>query len=116
MPWVLPFDEPVVLDRHYRLLRRSAYIKGVVEEAPSVITLNMRAASAMVNEYLARAYPFRQEPNGRYARTSFSLAACEEDYTAESEFPAEPSDVLGRGDAEPLLGLLAFRLPKKVAA
>jgi hypothetical protein len=55
-------------------------IAGVVEVAPSVISLNMRAAAACVNEFIARAYPFRLEPNERYARTLFSLAACEEEY------------------------------------
>jgi len=92
------------------------YIKGVLEEAPGVITLNMRAASAVVNEFIARAYPYRHEPNALYARTTFSLAACEEDHTAESAFSAEKSDILGRGDAEPLLGLPLLRRPRKVAA
>ncbi len=84
------------------------YIKGVQVEAPSVITLNMRAASAMVNEFIARCYPFRLEPNRRYARTNFSLAACDEDYFSEASFEASPSLVLARGDEEPLLGIQAF--------
>lgn len=84
---------------------REGYFKGLIEEAPAVITLNMRAASACVNEFVARAYPFRLEPNERYARTTFSLAACEEEYTAEQEFVASPSVVLARGTQEPLLGL-----------
>lgn len=36
------------------------YIKGVVEEAPSVIALNLRVSSAVVSEFLARAFPFRR--------------------------------------------------------
>jgi hypothetical protein len=39
------------------------YLKGVIDEAPSVITLNMRAASACVMEFIARCYPFRHESN-----------------------------------------------------
>lgn len=83
----------------------AGYIKGMVEQAPSVITLNMRAAAAMMNEFIARAFPFRLDPNGLYARTSFSLAACEEDYVAEGDFPCTPNPLLARGDLEPLLGL-----------
>lgn len=81
------------------------YIKGVIEEAPSVITLNMRAASALMNEFIARAYPFRLESNQKYARTEFRLASCEEEFVAEEEFSVAPNSVLGRGAQEPLLGL-----------
>jgi hypothetical protein len=88
---------------------QAGYLKGVVEEAPAVITLNMRAASAAVNEFLARAYPFRLDANGLYARTQFSLAACDEDHTAEGAFPYASSPMLARGDMEPLLGLPVLR-------
>lgn len=84
---------------------RDGYFKGLLEEAPSVITLNARAAAACVNEFVARACPFRLESNERYARTTFSLAACEEDYTAEHEFVVSPNPMLARGSEEPLLGL-----------
>lgn len=94
----------------------AGYIRGLVEEAPGVITLNMRAASACVNEFIARAYPYRFDPNRRYARTMFSLAACEEDYTAEDAFPVAPNSMVAHGDAEPLLGIPSLRWPRKVAA
>jgi proteasome lid subunit RPN8/RPN11 len=81
------------------------YIKGIAEEAPSVITLNMRAASSCVNEFIARGFPFRLDPNEKYARTTFSLAACEEEYVAEQEFVVAANPVLARGDKEPLLNL-----------
>ncbi len=90
----------------------AGYIKGILEEAPSVITLNMRAASALVNEFIARAYPFRQEPNRNYARSEFSLAACDEEHYSEDEYDRRENDLLGRGDAEPLLGLPQFRKPR----
>ena len=71
-----------------------------------VMQAMVRAAAACVNEFIARAYPFRHEPNQHYARTQFSLAACEEEYTAESSFQsAAYSSFLGRGSEEPLLGL-----------
>ena len=80
------------------------YIKGKVEEAPAVISLNMRAASACMIEFILRSYPFRLEPNRSYARTKFSLAAGEEVSFGEDHFELGPSPVLGRGDREPLLG------------
>ena len=102
-------------DAHRQELE-AGYIKGLVEEAPSVITLNMRAAAACVNEFIARAYPFRIEPNSLYARTSFSLAACEEEFTGEESFDTSPNPALGRGALEPLLGVPALRAPRKEAS
>ncbi|MDM9627861.1 ThiF family adenylyltransferase [Rhizobium sp. S152] len=99
----------------YRDELAAGYIKGVLEEAPSVITLNMRAASALVNEFIARAYPFRQEPNRNYARSEFSLAACDEEHYAEDEYQRQENDLFGRGDAEPLLGMPQFRKSKRNA-
>jgi len=95
---------------------QAGYIKGILEEAPSVITLNMRASSALVSEYIARAYLFRQEPNRRYARTMFSLAACDEDHYDEDDFELHDNGIFGRGDAEPLLGLPSFRQQRRNAA
>lgn len=79
------------------------YIKGAHAEAPGVIALNMRAASAAVLEYVARAFPFRHEPNERYARTTFSLAEMEEEHFAEGHFDPAMSHVLGMGASEPPL-------------
>lgn len=92
------------------------YIKGFVDEAPSVITLNMRAASATVNEFIARTHPFRHDPNRLYARTRFSLAACDEDHYSEDSFQAADNGLLGRGATEPLLGLPLLQLQRKAAA
>jgi hypothetical protein len=96
---------------------QAGYLPGLIDEAPAVITLNMRAASACVNEFIARAYPYRHEKNENYARTQFSLAACEEEFTPESAFPCAPNVSLGRGSLEPLLGLpfLSLGLEEQVA-
>jgi len=88
---------------------QNGYLKGVVEQAPSVITLNMRAASACVMEFVARVYPFRHDPNSEYVRTAFSLADGEEERFAESSFSRSLNVVLARGDEEPLLGLPSLR-------
>ena len=94
----------------------AGYIPGIVDEAPAVITLNMRASAACMNEFIARAYPYRHESNERYARTQFSLAACEEEFTAESSFPHSPNPSLGRGSIEPLLGMPFLSLRSGVQA
>ncbi|WP_116091837.1 ThiF family adenylyltransferase [Sphingomonas crusticola] len=86
------------------------YIRGTHTEAPGVIALNMRAASGAMLEYVARAFPFRHEPNENYARITFSMAEMEEDHFAEGHFDAARSSVLGIGAMEPLLGLPSLGL------
>lgn len=81
------------------------YMPGALEEAPSVIALNMRAASACVMEFIARAYPFRHDPNAQRARTVFSLAACEEEFESEASFVRAKNSLLATGLKHPLLGL-----------
>jgi ThiF family/Prokaryotic homologs of the JAB domain len=90
---------------------RAGYMPGLQEEAPSVITVNMRAASAAVQEFIARAYPYRLDGNKKYARTIFSLAAMDEDFTNEEAFPCSVNELLGLGLAEPLLGLIHWKSP-----
>lgn len=84
---------------------RVGYIEGHPEQAPAVIALNMRAASACVMEFIARAFPFRHDENARFARTRFMLAEAFEEFTCESDFCASPSPLLALGSAEPLLHL-----------
>jgi hypothetical protein len=76
----------------------------------------MRAASALMNEFIARAYPFRLDPNQKYARTEFRLASCEEEFVAEEEFPCAANPILARGAQEPLLGLPMLGRRRKEAA
>lgn len=84
---------------------RDGYIKGAPEEAPSVISLNMRATADLMLEFIARAYPFRHDANVKYSRRQLSFAAGEEEYTAETEFTASENPLLARGEQEPLIGL-----------
>lgn len=81
------------------------YIPGADEEAPSVITLNMRAASDLVMEFQARIHPFRHDPNENFSRREFALASAEEEFQHESAFNITQNPLLARGDIEPLLGL-----------
>ncbi len=83
----------------------AGYIKGVHEEAPSVMALNMRAASDAVMEWLARQYCYRHDANACYARTIFSLAGGEVDYETEDNFKQQSPTHFARGLIEPLLGI-----------
>jgi proteasome lid subunit RPN8/RPN11 len=91
------------------------YLRGMAEEAPGVITLNMRAASACVIELLARMFPFRQFPNEARARSIFMLAEGDEDTFAESQFITGNRFPLAVGVTDPLLGLPALAQPRRAA-
>lgn len=84
---------------------KEGYMPGIDEEAPSVITVNMRAASMVVQEFVARAFPYRLESNRRYARTMFALASEDCDYFCEDDFNSVRNDNYAAGFASPLLGL-----------
>ena len=91
------------------------YLRGMAEEAPGVITLNMRAASACVIEFLARICPFRDFPNETRARSIFMLAEGDEDTFSESQFTAGNRFSLALGVTDPLLGLPALARRRRVA-
>ena len=84
------------------------YLQGMQEEAPGVIALNMRAASACIIEFLARLFPFRKFPNEDHARAIFMLAEGDEDTFAEKQFTAGDRFPVADGASEPLLGIPAF--------
>lgn len=83
--------------------RAEGYIKGAPEEAPSVIALNMRAASAAMLEFVARICPFRHEPNADHARSSFALADGDTDIIPASAIARTGFIGTGKGFGEPLL-------------
>lgn len=91
----------------------AGYIKGVHEEAPSVMALNMRAAGDAVMEWIARQYGYRHEGNQPYARTVFSLAGGEVDYDFETSFPETDNPEFARGLTEPLLGIPALAINER---
>ena len=87
----------------------------MTEEAPGVITLNMRAASACVVEFIARLFRFREFANETRARTIFMLAEGDEDVFAERQFQNGLRFPVAEGAAEPLLGLPALAMQRRVA-
>lgn len=87
----------------YREQKAAKYIRGVAEERPAVISVNMLYASLGVNELLARLHGFRDDANSDYARTQVSLTQWR--MFAEPEGPPCPrlAAKVGRGDLTPLL-------------
>jgi hypothetical protein len=91
---------------YYEEQRKAGYIKGVQENRPAVISVNMQFAGLAVNEMIARLHPFRENPNRAYAKIGLSLS--------ELAFYPEPepsmvcrymSRQVGKGDVTPLLNL-----------
>jgi ThiF family/Prokaryotic homologs of the JAB domain len=87
----------------YRRRIKEGYLRGVEEDRPAVVSLNMFFAALVVNDFLARIHPYRNTANGDYACISASLA--EVQFYPEGE--AAPCQLLdrhvGRGDVTPLL-------------
>ncbi|WP_408439247.1 HesA/MoeB/ThiF family protein [Paraburkholderia sediminicola] len=89
----------------YREQVKVGYIKGVAEDRPAVISINMQMASTAVNEFLARLHPYRYDDNAEFAvvRKSFIQGA---DYK-ETEGPSFGTFTanVGKGDVRPLLSM-----------
>ncbi len=81
----------------------SKYIKGVNEERPAVISVNMTAAALGVNEMLARIHPYRDAANSSSECCTFDLV----NGHMVSWPVSSPCEVLakhaGRGDVTPFL-------------
>jgi hypothetical protein len=89
----------------YRQQLSVGYIRGVAEDRPAVISINMQIASGAINEFLARLHPYRLDGNDAFAisRTSFIQGVIyqEPDPPASEMF----SRFVGRGDVAPLLSM-----------
>lgn len=96
--------------QEYERLKRQGYIKGVAVDRPAVISINMAAASAAINEFLARLHGFRVQPNAAFAIRRISLTDPEASIDEGDGTPCpEMARLLGRGDQEPFLGMMRFR-------
>jgi hypothetical protein len=87
----------------YRDLLEEGYIKGVAEDRPAVIQLNMLIASFAVNELLARVHPYRLDQNSDFAIRRISLSHGIFETEPDGEACPSLTKHVGRGDVEPLL-------------
>ncbi len=89
----------------YREQVKAGYIRGVNEDRPAVISINMQMASTAVNEFLARLHPYRLDDNSDFStvRTSFiqGVNYLEPDRCASGTFLRH----IGKGDVRPLLSM-----------
>jgi hypothetical protein len=87
----------------YRARRDEGYLRGIDEDRPAVIPVNMFFSSLVVQEFLGRLHPFRNAPNRSHSIVRGNLM---EPYLV-NEPDGEACGVLrrhvGRGDVEPLL-------------
>jgi ThiF family/Prokaryotic homologs of the JAB domain len=99
----------------YREQVKAGYIKGVAEDRPAVISINMQMASAAINEFLARLHPYRYDDNGDSAivRTNFITGDNfrEPEGTPSGTFSAH----IGKGDVRPLLSMPELSEPEETA-
>lgn len=89
----------------YRQQLQDGYLRGVAEERPAVISVNMFFASLCVNDFLSRLHPYRNLDNSNYASISGSLGEVHLISESEAEYPVDRTlaNWLGRGDMLPML-------------
>ena len=87
----------------YRHQVKVGYLRGVEEDRPAVISVNMFFASLTINDFLARLHPYRNKLNSEYAYIGGNLS--EMQFYTEKESTSCPTlqQHVGRGDVEPLL-------------
>jgi hypothetical protein len=89
----------------YRDQLRAGYIRGVEEDRPAVISINMQMASIAINEFLARLHPFRYDDNADSAVVRHSFVHPAEYREQEPAGSGMFGTQIGKGDVDPLLGM-----------
>jgi ThiF family protein/JAB domain-containing protein similar to deubiquitination enzymes len=87
----------------YRIQVAAGYVRGVDEDRPAVISVNMLFASLTVNEMLARLHAYRIQPNSDYSQISVDLTDPHLYFEGENEDCELLRRHVGRGDVEPPL-------------
>jgi hypothetical protein len=89
----------------YKERVREGYLRGVQEDRPAVIPVNMHYASLAVLELLARLHQYRNEENARFAAYGSSLVNADLYYQGDEEPDRALAREAGRGDVVPLLDM-----------
>lgn len=79
------------------------YLRGVDEDRPAVMSVNMLFASLLVNELLARIHPYRIDDNSEAAAQTISLTAGFWRRLDDGTPDEALKRYLGRGDMTPIL-------------
>jgi hypothetical protein len=89
----------------YERRLKVGYIRGIREDRPAVVSVNMHFASMAINEFLARLHPYRDDPNSDYAWTSISLTQMQLYAKPDGAACERLMKHVGRGDMKPLLDM-----------
>lgn len=90
----------------YESQLKDGYIRGVRVDRPAVISVNMDAAAAAMNEFLARIHPYRVMPNRNFAIRRICLTDPEASSNEGEPRPCPIMDrMVGTGDQKPFLGM-----------
>lgn len=89
----------------YKAQVQAGYIRGVAEERPAVISVNMHIASAAINEFLARLHPYRYDDNSESAIFRLSFIQGVNYREKEDQGPGMFLRNLGKADIRPLLDM-----------
>jgi hypothetical protein len=92
----------------YKEQLKAKYIKGVQEDRPAVVSVNMHYASLAVNEFLARLHPYRDDGNDGFAWFGSSLTQARFFQAGDGEPCPSLSRHVGRGDVTPPLDMPAL--------
>ncbi len=92
----------------YKEQLKAKYIKGVQEDRPAVVSVNMHYASLAVNEFLARLHPYRDDGNDGFAWFGSSLTQARFFQATDGEPCQALTRHVGRGDVTPLLDMPAL--------
>ena len=84
---------------HYERQIEDGYLKGVVEDQPAVISVNMQAACLAFNDFLARLHNFRADDNSEFGTQTFQLVqGCYLNETSGSDSHSIFNKYLGMGE------------------
>lgn len=92
---------------------KAGYIRGIAEDRPAVISINMQMASMAMNEFLARLHPYRYDDNSESAilRNSFITST---NFREPEEAPSGSFFAhIGKGDVRPLLSMPDLSEPEE---
>lgn len=89
----------------YRDQVKAGYLRGVAEDRPAVISINMQTASMAVNEFLARLHPYRYDENSESSIVRANFIGGEYYRLSEPQCSGTFFPHIGRGDVRPLLSM-----------
>lgn len=96
----------------YRANLAAGYIRGVAEDRPAVISVNMQVASMAVNEFLARLHPYRLDDNAGSAVVRVNFVGGEYYRFEEPKASETFAQHIGKGDVRPLLSMPELSEPE----